>query len=205
MVSETDTGSHYFDERPTTDSSPRQIELLLPDLVLGLVTDSGVFSASRIDPGTRYLLQEMPPIPDSVATIADIGCGYGPIALACARRAPNATVWAVDVNARARELTATNADRNEITNVRVTDPGSFPSEVAIDLIVSNPPIRVGKEALQELLSLWLTRLSPVGAALLVVQKHLGSDSLQRWLTQQGWPTERLGSRQGYRILQVAAR
>jgi 16S rRNA (guanine1207-N2)-methyltransferase len=72
-------------------------------------------------------------------------------------------------------------------------------------IWSNPPIRIGKQALHELLTTWLTRLSPGGRAHLVVQKNLGSDSLQRWLEDQGWPTERLTSRAGYRVLAVEAR
>jgi 16S rRNA (guanine1207-N2)-methyltransferase len=71
-----------------------------------------------------------------------------------------------------------------------------------DRIVSNPPIRIGKTALHGLLLRWLPRLTPDGTAHLVVQKHLGSDSLARWLTEQGYPTTRLASRAGYRILKV---
>ncbi|MGK5558515.1 MFS transporter, partial [Actinomadura kijaniata] len=70
---------------------------------------------------------------------------------------------------------------------------------------SNPPIRIGKAALHDLLLTWLPRLTPTGQAHLVVQKHLGSDSLQRWLADQGFPTRRLASRSAYRILQVSAR
>ena len=78
----------------------------------------------------------------------------------------------------------------------------FSFDVVFDLVWSNPPIRIGKQALHELLERWLSRLAPAGEAVLVVQRHLGSDSLQRWLEAQGWPTERVASRQGYRLLRV---
>jgi 16S rRNA (guanine1207-N2)-methyltransferase len=95
-----------------------------------------------------------------------------------------------------------NAVRAGIANVRVCAPDEVPASVALDGIWSNPPIRVGKRALHDMLDLWLPRLVPNGHAWLVVQKHLGSDSLARWLGGQGHPTARLGSRAGYRLLRV---
>ena len=81
----------------------------------------------------------------------------------------------------------------------------MPDDLAVDLIWSNPPIRIGKPALHALLTTWLQRLRPDGRAVLVVQKHLGSDSLQAWLTAEGWDATRLGSRAGHRLLQVTPR
>jgi 16S rRNA (guanine1207-N2)-methyltransferase len=115
---------------------------------------------------------------------------------------PAATVWAVDTNARARELCASNAAALGLANVRTVAPEAVPAGLAVDLLWSNPPIRIGKAALHRLLAVWLARLSPGGEAILVVQKHLGADSLQRWLEEQGWATERLGSRSGYRLIEV---
>jgi 16S rRNA (guanine1207-N2)-methyltransferase len=174
------------------------VRLALPDLTLDLTTDRGVFSRDGVDPGTKLLLLEAPP-PSPTGDLLDLGCGYGPIALTMAHRAPGATVWAVDTNARARSLTAANAIANGLTNVQVAEP---PPEVRFASIWSNPPIRVGKAALHDLLLRWLPRLAPDGTALLVVQKHLGADSLARWLDERGFPTERLRSRAGYRLLQV---
>ena len=155
-------------------------------------------------PGTALLLRTAPaPPPAGVAL--DLGCGAGAIALALARRAPAPTVWAVDVNERARALCAANAAANGLTNVVVAAPDEVPADVRFDVIWSNPPIRIGKAALHELLPTWLDRLTPTGRAVLVVQKHLGSDSLQRWLTEQGWPTTRLASAKGYRLLDVHPR
>jgi 16S rRNA (guanine1207-N2)-methyltransferase len=187
---------HYFDEDPDAPSMPRDVELWLPDMSLTLTTDRGVFGYDQIDAGSKLLLLKAPP-PPPTGNLLDLGCGVGTIALPLARRA---TVWAVDVNSRARALCATNAIANGITNVRVVGPDDVPDDLAVDCIWSNPPIRVGKKALHEMLLMWLERLAPAGYAVMVVHKHLGGDSLQRWLTGGGYPTTRLASSSGYRIL-----
>lgn len=192
-------GSHYFDEEPTTESSPRDITVLLPDLTLTLTTDRGVFGYDRIDSGTKLLLLKAP-APAASGDLLDIGCGTGAIALTMAHRSPGATVWAVDVNERARALCRTNAERNGLANVRVCAPDDVPADVQFATIWSNPAIRIGKPALHAMLLRWFGQLAPDGEAVMVVHKHLGSDSLQTWLTAQGYPTDRLASSAGYRIL-----
>jgi 16S rRNA (guanine1207-N2)-methyltransferase len=177
------------------------VRLDLPDLSLVLRTDRGVFSGGRIDPGTKYLLTEAP-APPAGGHLADIGCGYGPIALTLAARSPGATVWAVDVNERALDLTRANAADASLTNVRVATPDEVPDDVRFSAMWSNPPVRVGKAALHGLLDNWLGRLDDDGTALLVVQKNLGADSLHRWLEGQDWSVTRRGSRVGYRLLEV---
>lgn len=193
--------SHYFDERPGTASERRVVDVVLPDTAFTLATDRGVFSHGHVDTGTLVLLQQAPP-PSPTGHLLDLGCGAGPIALTLARRSPAATVWAVDVNERARALTAENAARNSIGNVRVVPPDGVPPGTRFATIWSNPPVRIGKAALHDLLSTWLDRLTDDGSAILVVQKHLGADSLQRWLHQHGFPTERLASRAGFRLLRA---
>ena len=196
--------SHYFDERPTTGSASEIVDVALPDVAFTMLTDRGVFSHGHLDTGTSLLLREAP-APPATGTFLDLGSGSGAVALTLAKRAPDATVWAVDVNERARDLTAANASRNELTNVQVAAPDSVPDGVEFDLIWSNPPIRIGKSALHDLLLHWLGRLTQGGTAILVVQKHLGADSLQRWLVEQGHATERIASRAGFRLLLVRAR
>src|SRR5690606_26642157 len=132
----------------------------------------------------------------------DLGCGYGAVALTLARRAPGATVWAVDVNERALDLTRANAAAAGLANVRVARPAEVPATVRFATLWSNPPVRVGKAALHQLLDGWLARLATDGWALLVVQKHLGADSLHRWLADRGWSVTRRTSRMGYRLLEV---
>lgn len=200
-----DPQAQYFDAEPTVQSKQQLIELVLPDVYLSLTTDTGVFSGSKVDNGSRYLLQEHPVIGGEVSTILDLGCGYGPLGLAAAKRAPKAQVWGIDVNERAVALANSNAVSNDVSNARFCLAADVPEDLRFDLIISNPPIRIGKAALHELLTVWLDRLSPQGRAWMVVQKHLGSDSLATWLDNQGWPTERLGSRKGFRILETLPR
>ena len=197
-------GDHYFEAEPGTPSRPMQVRLDLPDRSFDLETDRGVFAATAVDAATKVLLLEAP-APPSRGTLVDLGCGYGPIALTLAMRAPAADVWAVDVNRRALDLCARNAAALGLANVRVAAPDEVPADLAVDLLWSNPPIRIGKDALHELLRTWLDRLTPQGAAVLVVHKHLGADSLQRWLEAEGWPTTRLLSRRGNRLLEVRPR
>lgn len=196
---------HYFTERPAVASTPQSVSLLLPDLSCTLVTDRGVFAKDAVDPGTKLLLLDGPrPAATESGVLLDLGCGYGPIAIALAHRAPGARVWAVDVNERARGLCAHNAEVCGVApRVTVAAPDEVPAELSFAGIWSNPPIRVGKAALHELLARWLPRLADGATATLVVHKHLGADSLARWLDSQGWPATRLGSRGGYRLLGVA--
>ena len=194
--------NHYFNPTPSVASRPRTVKLRLgAEESVELATDRGVFGYRGVDLGTSVLLREAPPPPAS-GNVLDLGAGYGPIAIALARRAPGATVWAVDVNERAVALVTLNAEAAGVRNVRPCRPGDVPDEVRFAAIYSNPPVRVGKAALHELLETWLGRLDPDGRAYLVVQRNLGSDSLAKWLGEAGYPVQRLKSKKGYRVLEV---
>ncbi|TDT16342.1 methyltransferase family protein [Ilumatobacter fluminis] len=195
------TVSHYWSENPEVASSTETVDVALPDVAFSMLTDRGVFSHGHLDTGTSLLLREAP-APPHVGHLLDLGCGAGPIALAMAKRSPGATVWAVDTNERARALTSANAERNGVANLRTAAPDDVADDLEFTAIWSNPPIRIGKAALHELLLTWLPRLAPDGQAVLVVQKHLGADSLQRWLGEQGFPTDRIASKAGFRLLRT---
>jgi 16S rRNA (guanine1207-N2)-methyltransferase len=195
--------THYFEAQPAVTSRPRALRLRLGELELELAADRGVFGFRGLDVGTMILLREGPPPPPS-GDLLDLGCGYGPIAVVLARRAPAAHVWAVDVNERAIELTRSNASAAGASNVTASRPEEVPADLQFDAIYSNPPVRVGKGPLHALLLEWLPRLKPGGSAYLVVQRNLGSDSLAAWLATQGFAVRRLKSKKGYRILEVKA-
>jgi 16S rRNA G1207 methylase RsmC len=192
---------HYSDEQPVVGSSIESVDVALTDVGFTMLTDRGVFSRGHLDTGTAFLLRGSP-APATTGDLLDLGCGTGAIALTMALRSPEATVWAIDVNDRARELTRLNAERNAITNIRVASPDEVPDSIRFATIWSNPPIRIGKRALHDLLLSWLAQLDDDGEAILVVQKHLGADSLQRWLVDAGFPTERRASRGGFRLLRT---
>lgn len=188
--------SHYFDSAPSTDDTRRTVTVDVWGHRREYTTSTGVFSGDHLDKATEILLAEStPPPPGSV--VLDLGCGWGPIA--CSLAEQGSTVWAVDVNERALELTAHNAQGLDVHPVL---PDQVPEDLRFDAIWSNPPIRIGKDALHDLLLRWLPRLAPGGEARLVVGKNLGADSLQRWLTDRGHPTERVASSKGFRVLSV---
>jgi 16S rRNA G1207 methylase RsmC len=188
---------HYFDATPSTPDKRQDVTAWIWGKELTFTTSAGVFSQDGLDKATAVLLRSS--TPPTGGTILDLGCGWGPIA--CALAGAGATVWATDTNQRALELTALNASRLGVT-VRTALPDDVPADLVFDQIWSNPPIRIGKEALHDLLRRWLPRLAPDGVARLVVGKNLGADSLQRWLIDQGLPTDRVASEKGFRILEV---
>ncbi len=196
--------SHYFAADPGPTDERRGFEVEVAGRALAVQTAGGVFSPGRLDPGTGVLLRNAPRPPEH-GDLLDLGCGWGPLALALARYSPDADVWAVDVNTRALELTARNAAANAMPRVRTATPGEVPADLTFSAIWSNPPIRIGKEALHELLMQWLPRLAPGASAWLVVQRNLGADSLHRWLGHEltGLASvERTASSKGYRVLRV---
>ena len=195
----------YFEAEPQAATSPRTIAVNVGGMQLKFVTDSGVFSPDRLDAGTRLLLAEAPPLTAGEGRVLDLGCGWGPIACVAGLRSPAAEVLAVDVNERALRLTARNAAANGAGNVTVAHPDDVDPARQFDRILCNPPIRIGKAALHDLLATWLDRLAPEGRAHLVVHRHLGSDSLARWLADRGHKVTRLLSRSGYRLLAVQPR
>jgi 16S rRNA (guanine1207-N2)-methyltransferase len=196
--------AHYFDPQPEVESKRRTLHLRAGDLAVELQADRGVFGSRAIDLGTLTLLKEAPP-PPLEGELLDLGAGYGPIAIALARRAPAARVWAVDVNERALELTRANAAAAKTPRVVASLPDDVPAGLRFAAIYSNPPVRVGKAPLHALLSRWLPRLAPGAKAYLVVQRNLGAESLATWLEAEGYKVERVKSKKGYRILAVAAR
>lgn len=203
---------HYFSEAPSSDFTPREIEVTLAGAPRSVLTAGGVFSPDHLDRGTEILLRTIAELGESqvasdeggedLAPLLDLGCGWGPIALSAALYRPQREVWAVDVNERSRELTRLNAARLGLENVRVAAPEEVPSELRFGEIHSNPPIRVGKEVLHGMLRLWLPRLVIGGEAYLVVAKHLGADSLQRWIAAEfsDFEVDRIARDKGFHVI-----
>jgi 16S rRNA G1207 methylase RsmC len=201
------TGEHYFSADPQAAARPTEVVVAAAGREWRLSAAGGVFSAGRLDPGTAVLLRKATlPGPGQGGLLLDLGCGYGPITCVLASLAPAATVYAVDVNARALDLVRANAAALGVADrVVVAAPDEVPDGVRFAEIWSNPPIRIGKAELHELLRRWLPRLEPDGVAWLVVARHLGGDSLAEWLRGEGWDVERHASQQGFRVLHVAGR
>jgi 16S rRNA (guanine1207-N2)-methyltransferase len=194
--------AHYFSASPESEPDLRQFHARLAGQVYELTTANGIFSPERVDTGTEVLLSHVPAPPPG-GNLLDLGCGWGPIALTLAINSPHSTVWAVDVNQRALDLVRKNAASLGLDNVNAVTPDDVPDELEFMTVWSNPPIRVGKNELHGLLTRWLPRLESGTDAWLVVQRNLGSDSLQRWL-QATFPDDfvftRAATSKGYRVL-----
>lgn len=199
---------HYFTAEPASADERRQLDVRLAGRDVTVETARGIFSPGHIDLGTQVLLRHLPPAP--AGEILDLGCGWGPLALTAALDTPDAVVTAVDVNRRALDLVERNAARLGVADqIRAVQPGDVAADATFAAIWSNPPIRIGKDALHELLATWLPRLQPGGEAWLVVQKNLGADSLARWIADQrdnaGEPwgeVAKVGSAKGFRVFTV---
>lgn len=196
----------YFTDQPAASAGERtQIEVTLAGKKLRLEGAEGVFSARHLDKATAVLLAEAP-IPPGTGTFLDLGCGWGPLAISLGLFSPDSQVLAVDVSERARDLTRTNAQRAGVC-LQVGSPEEILTAAkaagGIDLIWSNPPVRIGKKPLQDLLLTWLPLLKSDGEAILVMGKNLGADSMQKWLCAQGYPTRRLASKKGFRLLALS--
>lgn len=200
--------AHYFSAEPVGPEQRRRLSLTLAGRDVTVETAGGIFSPDALDKGTAAMLRTVPDPPSS-GSFLDIGTGWGPLTLTLGLSSPDAQVTGVEVNDRAAQLCRDNAAALGLENVSVYRPDEVPAERTFDLIWSNPPIRVGKEALHTILLQWLPRLAPGGRALLVVQKNLGADSLLPWMAaalDERFPAQftasRFGTEKGFRILQV---
>ena len=197
--------NHYFSKSPDGALVTREISVNLNGNKVRVLTAGGIFSPEHVDQGTQVLLSHLESSKPS-GIFLDIGCGWGPIALSLALHSSKATVYAIDVNERSLELTQLNAAKLGLTNIIVCKPEDVPENIQFDEIWSNPPIRVGKVVLHEILKQWINTIAPGGVARLVVQKHLGADSLNKWLMKEFSPefeSTRIDSSKTFRVLKVS--
>jgi 16S rRNA (guanine1207-N2)-methyltransferase len=195
---------HYFSQEPGSALKPKSIIIPVAGELVEVTSAAGTFSPQQLDFGTEVLIEQMELAPDS-GDLLDLGCGWGPIALNLAKLRPKTKIWAVDVNTRSVELTTKNAKDLGLTNITACIPEEVPENLTFSGIWSNPPIRIGKKELHELLLKWLPRLAVGAEAYLVVQKNLGSDSLQKWLTEElagRYEVSRYTSIKTYRVIKV---
>ncbi len=193
---------HYYTERPTSGRDPRRIEAVLRGERFTFATDAGVFSKREVDYGSQLLIETMD-IPRT-ASVLDMGCGYGPIGLAAARLADQGTVTMVDMNERAVELAGANARLNRIANVRILQSDGFArlGEERFTHILSNPPIRAGKEIVYRMFDESVLHLTEQGELWIVIQKKQGAPSALNKLESLFAVVEEKAKDKGYRIFRA---
>lgn len=169
--------SHYYSEKPTVKSGRKSLVAEIRGSRFSFTTDAGVFSKKEIDFGTKLLLETLA-VTNVEGDILDVGCGYGPIGLTLAKENSDRTVWMVDVNERAIELSELNRRNNNIENVKVFKSYLLNEVEKNDFgyVISNPPIRAGKKVVHELFDQAFTHLKSNGELWVVIQKKQGAPS-----------------------------
>lgn len=194
---------HYFSKKPKVESNRKTFQYKLKNNVLLFITDSGVFSKKEVDFGTRLLIETFT-APDIEGDILDVGCGYGPIGLAIAKTEPHRTVDLIDINERAVELAYLNAKANGISNVRIFQSNLFENIGAkkYAAILTNPPIRAGKQTVHEIFEKSYDHLKANGELWIVIQKKQGAPSALKKLQSLFRTVERMERQKGYYILKA---
>lgn len=194
---------HYYSENPTTKSEPFTFMYQLGNRNFSFTSDAGVFSKKEIDFGTRLLLETIM-IDNPAKRLLDVGCGYGPIGTYFAYFYPSLSVDMLDINARAVELSKKNLQDNQIKNARVFQSNLLDAVLGekYDVVVSNPPIRTGKENIFRLYEQAYTSLNANGSLWIVIQKKQGAPSTIKKLEEMFRAVDVIAKKKGYFIIQA---
>lgn len=192
---------HYYTSNPSAEHHLQEFTTRLKGQDFHFVTDSGVFSKSGVDYGSKVLIEAFLALEKTNGTLLDVGCGYGPMGLSLAKFFTQ--VEMVDVNERAVDLAIGNAKRNDIQNVDIHVSNIYENcqKETYAAIVSNPPVRAGKKVVQEILVGAFSRLQPGGTLTIVLQKKQGAPSAEKLMAETFGNVEILKRDKGYYIIQ----
>ena len=192
---------HYYSNKPQTESKPRQWKFTLLGFDFKFETDAGVFSKSEVDFGSRVLIDAFE-MPEVEGDVLDVGCGYGPIGLSIAKANPERFVHMMDVNTRALQLAEKNASMNGVQNVRIIESDGLSSvgDVKAAAILTNPPIRAGKETVFRFYDGAYEKLVDGGELWVVIQKKQGAPSSVSHLEELFSEVDVVEKKKGYWII-----
>ena len=193
---------HYYTRVPQSASRPVDCSFAFRGHALSFETDAGVFSRGEVDPGTRLLLNALPETLSG--DVLDLGCGWGVIGISLAKAFPEARLTLADVNTRALDLSKKNAERNGVRNLTCVESDGFSGLQGrtFDAVVTNPPIRAGKQVIYGMFADAARALNPGGSLFLVIRKQQGAESCQRYLATLFSDVQRLERDAGYWVLQA---
>ncbi|WP_078551160.1 class I SAM-dependent methyltransferase [Bacillus alkalicellulosilyticus] len=195
---------HYYSENPSVESKPKQITFELRGKQLSFVSDSGVFSKKEIDFGTQLLLESFEFPTSGEGALIDVGCGYGPIGITLAKEDKSRKVYMVDINERALELSRKNAEKNGAANVVVRKSRLFDNvnTQKFSAVITNPPIRAGKQVVHELFEQAFEQLETNGELWVVIQKKQGAPSAIEKIKSLFQECEVVSKKKGYYIIRA---
>lgn len=194
---------HYYSRTQKVESDPQYWNYTLRNSNFRFKTDNGVFSKKEVDFGSRLLIETFQ-MPEIQGDILDVGCGYGPIGLTIAKHWTDRTVYMIDVNLRALQLTKDNSELNGITNLVIceSDRLSAVKEKKFAAILTNPPIRAGKKVVHDIYEQSYRSLLPNGELWIVIQKKQGAPSSIDKLSELFSDVEIVEKKKGYFIVKA---
>ncbi len=191
---------HYFVRRPKSKLNLGVVRAYFRSRLFEFLTASGVFSRTRIDAGTRLLVESMV-LPEK-GLVLDLGCGYGPVGIAAAAFNPSLQVVMTDVNERAVWLARENARRNGVENVKVRQGFLYEpvEDMKFEVVLSNPPITAGMKTVQPLIMQAPQHLAKEGTLQIVVRSKVSGKRLTKIMTETFGNVDVLARKSGYRVL-----
>ena len=194
---------HYYSNKPQTESKPRHFKFTLLGFEFKFETDAGVFSKSEVDFGSRVLIDAFE-MPEVEGDVLDVGCGYGPIGLSIAKANPERFVHMMDINSRAVQLAEKNAAVNGVQNVRIFESDGLENvgNINVAAILTNPPIRAGKEIIFRFYDDSYKKLVKDGELWVVIQKKQGAPSTMSHLEEMFEEVDVVEKKKGYWIIRA---
>ena len=190
---------HYYTPLPESEHNTRLVQVNILGRSLTFETDAGVFSKNELDPGSRLLIEAMGGLSGRVL---DLGCGWGPVGVSLGAANPEAQLVLSDVNERAVALAQKNIRANGLTNAQAVVSDAFSAlSGSFDHVVTNPPIRAGKQAIYAMFDEAHERLTPGGTLTIVIRKQQGAPSAQKHLLSVFGNAETIARGGGYHVIQ----
>lgn len=195
---------HYYTREPQSASRPAECAFEYRGVRMEFRTDAGVFSRGEVDTGTRLLLEALPE--EMAGEILDLGCGWGVIGITVAKKWPGCRVTLADVNLRALDLSRENAQKNRAEVICAESDGMAAFEgKAFDAVITNPPIRAGKQVIYKMFADAAKCLKPEGALYLVIRKQQGAESCVKYLQGIYASVEKLDKSGGFWVLKASGK
>lgn len=198
--------SHYFDSNPASEHQEKEIQVRLAGHDFVFITDQSVFSRQRLDPGSKYLVEAvLEDNPAKIGRLLDLGCGYGTVGIIMKRLRPALSVTLCDINERAVSLARRNADLNQVRFIDIVPSDGFAALTgSFDMILTNPPIRAGKQTVYRFFSDAAGRLNPEGSLYVVIRKQQGAPSALKKLQELFSDVRVIDHKAGYWVIKAIA-
>lgn len=193
---------HYYTTSPDSKSDIRPLEYEVNGKKYTFYTDHGVFSISRVDHGSDILIQTVLEDydPEGPITFLDMGCGYGPIGIVMADSYPESNGVLLDVNERAMDLARRGAERNRVSErISIVKEAELEGKT-FDMVVTNPPIRAGKQTIYHLFGIACEKMNAGGVLYVVIRKNQGAESAVKELKRLFGNCETINRESGFHIL-----